>query len=60
MFQIALNLKEECVKEIQENIDLILRQVRPFLAHRSERYDFFYDSFSSAAQEYFTLESEGD
>jgi WD40 repeat protein len=35
-----------------------LRQVRPFLARREGRYDFFYDAFRQAARERYTA-SEG-
>lgn len=31
-----------------ETINLYLRQVRPFLAHRDGRYDFFFESFKTA------------
>lgn len=36
---------------LSDTIHLYLRQVRPFLARRDERYDFFFDSFKIAARE---------
>lgn len=37
-------------QEAQDTINLYLRQVRSFLAHRDGRYDFFFESFKLAAQ----------
>jgi WD40 repeat protein len=39
---------------IDDTIQLILRQVRPFLARREGRTDFFYESFRDAARERYT------
>ncbi|SDA49219.1 DUF4062 domain-containing protein [Methanobrevibacter millerae] len=38
-------------KEIQDVVRLNLRQVRPFMARKEGRHDFFYESFKLAAQE---------
>ena len=35
--------------ELQAAVNFVLRQVRPFLARRNSRYDFFYESFKLAA-----------
>lgn len=40
----------------QETVYFFLRQVRPFLARREGRYDFFYESFKTAAR----MRFEGD
>ena len=40
--------------EAYDTIYLILRQLRPFLAKRDGRVDFFYESFKSAAIERYT------
>jgi WD40 repeat protein len=40
--------------ETHELIQLILRQLRPFLARRDGRIDFFYESFKTAATERYT------
>jgi len=34
-----------------DTVNLYLRQVRPFLAHRDGRYDFFFESFRLAARQ---------
>ena len=39
-----------------DSVYLYLRQVRPFLAYRDGRYDFFFESFRLAAQERFVGE----
>ncbi len=36
---------------VREAVRALLRQVRPFLAHREGRRDFFYESFQQAAQQ---------
>ena len=38
-------------KEIQDNVRLNLRQVRPFMSRKEGRHDFFYESFEIAAKE---------
>lgn len=38
-------------KTIKDTIRLNLRQVRPFMARKEGRHDFFYESFKLAAQE---------
>ena len=38
-------------KEIQDSIRINLRQMRPFMARKEGRHDFFYESFKLAAKE---------
>ena len=40
--------------EAEETVQLFLRSVRPFLARREGRYDFFYQSFRDAARNRYT------
>jgi hypothetical protein len=40
-----------------DTVYLFLRQVRPFLARRDGRYDFFYESFEIAARERYVKEA---
>jgi len=42
--------RENQLKEIKESVSLYLRQVRPYLARKEGRYDFFYESFKLAAR----------
>jgi hypothetical protein len=51
MFLQVLRLEktEENTSTVLETVHLFLRQVRPFLARRDGRYDFFYESFKMAA-----------
>ena len=53
LFIQALNLKDnsESREAAVNTIYLFLRQVRPFLARRDGRYDFFFESFDIAARE---------
>jgi WD40 repeat protein len=44
---------------VQDAVNLYLRQVRPFLAHRGGRYDFFYDSFKNASASRYTAQEAG-
>ncbi|MDR3062766.1 MAG: DUF4062 domain-containing protein, partial [Methanobrevibacter sp.] len=37
--------------EINEDLKIIIRQVRPFMVKKGQIHDFFYDSFKIAAQE---------
>ena len=46
-------------QDAQDTVQLYLRQVRPFLAHRDGRYDFFFESFKLAAQNSYTGEAAG-
>ncbi len=54
-------LKLEDSKEQREiaanTVHLFLRQVRPFLARREGRYDFFYESFKNASEERYVAKS---
>ncbi len=51
LFLQALNLEDdqENTRQASDTIHLFLRQVRPFLARRDGRYDFFFESFKHAA-----------
>lgn len=44
---------------VAESIHLYLRQTRPFLANRDQRYDFFYESFRIAARQRYATPEEG-
>ena len=43
-------------QDAQDTINLYLRQVRSFLAHRDGRYDFFFESVKLASQELYVGE----
>jgi hypothetical protein len=45
---------------ISDTVNLYLRQVRPFLARREQRYDYFYESFRNAAQKRYVSEKGED
>jgi hypothetical protein len=45
---------------ISDSVNLYLRQVRPFLARREQRYDYFYESFRNAAQKRYVSEKGED
>ncbi len=42
------------IESVEDAVNLVLRQVRSFLAIRSGRYGFFYDSFKQACIEKYT------
>jgi len=50
---------EERLADMAATIQLFLRQVRPFLARREGRVDFFYESFQLAARTRYTGEGAG-
>ena len=50
---------EDQLRNAREAVLVILRQERPFLARRDGRYDFFYESFLTAAREAFCLTDQG-
>jgi WD40 repeat protein len=54
MFLAELGLGEERLADTEATIQLFLRQVRPFLARREGRVDFFYESFQLAALRRYT------
>jgi WD40 repeat protein len=54
MFVAELGLGEERLADMAATIQLFLRQVRPFLARREGRVDFFYESFQLAARKRYT------
>lgn len=61
LFLQELNLpksKEQRVMAL-DTARLFLRQVRQFLARRDGRFDFFYESFKSAALERYIIDVEG-
>jgi WD40 repeat protein len=47
----------DIAEAITDSLHLFLRQVRPYLARRGGRYDFYYDSFRKAALRRYTAES---
>ena len=54
----ALELKEEELSRqaAEDTIHLYLRQVRPFLARRDGRYDFFFENFKIATRQRYISE----
>ena len=44
------------ISEAREAVAVVLRQLRPYLAHRDNRTDFFYESLRIAAQQRYTGE----
>ncbi|MGB8293955.1 MAG: WD40 repeat domain-containing protein, partial [Polyangia bacterium] len=59
MFLAELGLGEARLADMEATIQLFLRQVRPFLARREGRVDFFYESFDLAARDRYTGEGAG-
>ena len=61
IFTQALRTKEALRPDAAADaVHLFMRQVRPFLARREGRYDFFFESFKKAAQECYVAESLSD
>jgi hypothetical protein len=60
LFVQALGLEdnEQGRQAAADTINLLLRQVRPFLARREGRYDYFYESFKLAAQQHCAISEE--
>jgi WD40 repeat protein len=58
----ALNLKDnpETREASVNTVYLFLRQVRPFLARRDGRYDYFFESFESAAKKRYVAKLPDD
>ncbi len=48
--EIFVQVLEEEKQNAIDTIHLYLRQLRPFMAQRDERFDFFYESFTNAAR----------
>lgn len=46
-------------EDAQDSVRLLLRQLRPFLAKRDKRQDFFYESFLLAARRRYALPENG-
>ena len=57
MLRHNFGLAEEHTLEIREVVELLLRQVRPFLSRRGGRWDFFYDSFTTASRDRYCTEA---
>ena len=55
MFLAELGLGEERLADMAATIQLFLRQVRPFLARRDGRVDFFYENFQLAARDRYSV-----
>ena len=49
--------KDENLNQIKETVYLNLRQIRPYLARKEGRYDFFYESFKIAAHNRYVNEN---
>ena len=45
--------------DARDSVNLMLRQLRPFLAKRDKRQDFFYESFLTAARARYTQPAHG-
>jgi len=45
-------------RDASDTVHFFLRQLRPFLARREGRYDFFYESFKNAALQKYTSEED--
>jgi WD40 repeat protein len=41
-------------RDVAASVALVLRQLRPYLAHREGRIDFFFESFQNAAKQRYT------
>ncbi|MFO1046128.1 MAG: pentapeptide repeat-containing protein [Planctomycetaceae bacterium] len=48
--------EESRTQQVRDAVNLYLRQVRPFLARRAGRHDFFYESFKIAAARRYAAE----
>lgn len=46
--------------EVRANVNLNLRQVRPFMARKEMRHDFFYEKFREAAEKRYKSDYEND
>jgi len=50
-----LQLEEINITELNETVEFYLKQVKPFLARRDGRFDFFYEAFMLSAKSNYTL-----
>ena len=50
LFRMDLGADQGQAVSLRETVQLLLRQVRPYLARRDGRHDFFYESFLNAAR----------
>jgi hypothetical protein len=54
LLETEVNLGANRRRDVAASVALVLRQLRPYLAHREGRVDFFYESFSLAAKQRYT------
>jgi WD40 repeat protein len=47
-------------QQVSDTVQLFLRQVRPFLARRERRFDYFYESFKIAAQQRYMAKDDAE
>ncbi len=62
IFVQALKLPDnnDARQDAADTVHLFLRQVRPFLARRERRYDYFYDTFKTAAQQRYAAKDDAE
>ncbi len=58
LFRLDLGWDDGQRAALQDSVELCLRQVRPFLARRDGRHDFFYESFLLAARDRYVATGE--
>ena len=51
LVETEVNFGSERRRDVAASVALVLRQLRPYLAHREGRVDFFYESFHLAAKQ---------
>ncbi|HJX51461.1 MAG TPA: DUF4062 domain-containing protein, partial [Polyangia bacterium] len=54
LVETEVNLEPNRRRDVAASVALVLRQLRPYLAHREGRIDFFFESFRLAAQQRYT------
>ena len=54
LMETEVNLGSNRRRDVAASVALVLRQLRPYLAHREGRMDFFFESFHLAAQQRYT------
>ena len=54
LVETEVNLGSNRRRDVAASVALVLRQLRPYLAHREGRIDFFFESFHLAAKQRYT------
>jgi len=54
LVHIEVKVEESGRRDVAASVALVLRQLRPYLAHREGRVDFFFESFLIAARQRYT------